>query len=226
VRAADRTGRLPAFPARSVHCAAGVRHAAPSVTHRLRTHGPDGRLTRSIKCTRPLLSFGATKTGLRMPSALHVSGPIVHTTLTVRGSAPTQHAIGNLREPTRNNGQTADLQISECTGPSKIRTSAMTCGYYRTSSPVMALPMIMRWISDVPSEIVKLVEVRAVSAGRWPILARLVSTNSAPRIRRARASICGLVRACVRGLFSGCRAGLPRVASSERSSRSSASWVR
>jgi hypothetical protein len=45
--------------------------------------------------------------------------------------------------------------------------SAMTSGYYRTSSPVTALPMIMRWISDVPSKIVKLVEVGAVSAGRW-----------------------------------------------------------
>jgi hypothetical protein len=32
----------------------------------------------------------------------------------------------------------------------------MTCGYYRTSSPVTALPMIMRWISDVPSKIVKI----------------------------------------------------------------------
>ena len=47
-----------------------------------------------------------------------------------------------------------------------IHTSATTSGYYRTSSPVTALPMIMRWISDVPSKIVKLVEVRAVSAGR------------------------------------------------------------
>jgi hypothetical protein len=27
---------------------------------------------------------------------------------------------------------------------------------YRTSSPVTALPMIMRWISEVPSKIVKL----------------------------------------------------------------------
>jgi hypothetical protein len=44
------------------------------------------------------------------------------------------------------------------TGPFKIRTSAMTCGYQRTSSPVTALPMIMRWISDVPSKIVKVVE--------------------------------------------------------------------
>jgi hypothetical protein len=43
----------------------------------------------------------------------------------------------------------------------------MTSGYYRTSSPVTALPMIMRWISDVPSKIVKIVDVRAVYAGRW-----------------------------------------------------------
>ncbi len=52
--------------------------------------------------------------------------------------------------------QTADRQKPEFTGPSKIRTSAMTGGYYRTSSPVTALPMIMRWISDVPSKIVKI----------------------------------------------------------------------
>jgi hypothetical protein len=57
----------------------------------------------------------------------------------------------------------------------------MTGGYYRTSSPVTALPMIMRWISDVPSKIVKLVEVRAVSAGRCPADHRCVSTNSARR---------------------------------------------
>jgi hypothetical protein len=55
----------------------------------------------------------------------------------------------------------------------------MTSGYYRTSSPVTALPMIMRWISDVPSKIVKLVEVQAVSAGRWPENQAYVSTNSA-----------------------------------------------
>jgi hypothetical protein len=56
----------------------------------------------------------------------------------------------------------------------------MTCRYYRTSSAVTALPMIRRWISDVPSKIVKLVEVRAVSAGRWPDGQGVVSTNSAP----------------------------------------------
>jgi hypothetical protein len=37
----------------------------------------------------------------------------------------------------------------------------MTSGYYRTSSPVTALPMIMRWISDVPSKIVKILVARA-----------------------------------------------------------------
>jgi len=62
----------------------------------------------------------------------------------------------------------AEHRKPESTGPLKIRTSAMTCGYYRTSSPVTALPMIIRWISDVPSKMVKLVEVRAASAGRWP----------------------------------------------------------
>jgi hypothetical protein len=40
--------------------------------------------------------------------------------------------------------------------PFRPRIGAMTCGYYRTSSPVTALAMIMRWISDVPSKMVKL----------------------------------------------------------------------
>jgi hypothetical protein len=91
-----------------------------------------------------------------IPSTFEASRPISEATLTVRGSAPTQHAIGNWREPTRNNWQTACRQEPEFTGPFKIRTSAMTSGYYRTSSPVTAPPMIMRWISNVPSKIVKL----------------------------------------------------------------------
>jgi hypothetical protein len=37
----------------------------------------------------------------------------------------------------------------------------MTSGYYRTFSPVTALPMIMRWISDVPSKMVKIFEPRS-----------------------------------------------------------------
>jgi hypothetical protein len=38
----------------------------------------------------------------------------------------------------------ANRQKPESTGRFKIRTSAMTSGYYRTSRPVTALPMIMR----------------------------------------------------------------------------------
>ena len=37
--------------------------------------------------------------------------------------------------------------------------SAMNSDHYRTSSPVTALPMIMRWISDVPAKMVKLLIV-------------------------------------------------------------------
>jgi hypothetical protein len=75
-----------------------------------------------------------------------------------------------------------DRQKPEFTGHFKIHISAMTCGYYRTSSAVTALPMIMRWISDVPSKIVKVLEVRAVSAGRSGVRLPLVSTNSAPAL--------------------------------------------
>jgi len=41
----------------------------------------------------------------------------------------------------------------------------MTSGYYRTPSPVTVLAMIMRWISDVPSKMVKIVDRVAVYAG-------------------------------------------------------------
>jgi hypothetical protein len=55
----------------------------------------------------------------------------------------------------------------------------MTSGYQRTSSPVMALPMMRRWISDVPSKMVKVLDRAAVCAGRWPSWGRGVSTHSA-----------------------------------------------
>jgi hypothetical protein len=77
-------------------------------------------------------------------STVEASRPISGTTPTARGSAPTQHAIGNWRELTRNNGQTANRQKPEFAGPFKIRTSTMAWGYYRTSSPVTALPMMSR----------------------------------------------------------------------------------
>jgi hypothetical protein len=39
---------------------------------------------------------------------------------------------------------------------------------YRTSSPVTVRPISIRWISLVPSKIVKIVDYGAVSAGQWP----------------------------------------------------------
>jgi hypothetical protein len=45
----------------------------------------------------------------------------------------------------------------EQTGPSPGYTIGISAGQaYRTSSPVTARPMIIRWISDVPSKIVKI----------------------------------------------------------------------
>jgi hypothetical protein len=59
----------------------------------------------------------------------------------------------------------------DATGPPcRVRPNHARAGYQRTLNPVTALPMTMRWISDVPSKIVKLVEVRAVfrsQMARW-----------------------------------------------------------
>jgi hypothetical protein len=56
-------------------------------------------------------------------------------------------------------------------------------GSYRTGRPVTARPMIMRWISLVPSKIVKIVELAAVSAGQRPVTPSGISTNSARPVR-------------------------------------------
>jgi hypothetical protein len=53
------------------------------------------------------------------------------------------------------------------------------------------LPMITRWISDVPSKIGKLVKVRAVCAGRCAVLSPLVRANSAPVYARIASSSAG-----------------------------------
>jgi len=42
--------------------------------------------------------------------------------------------------------------------------------------------MIMRWISEVPSKMVKIVDYATVSAGRWPAGWPDISTDSAPVI--------------------------------------------
>jgi hypothetical protein len=74
----------------------------------------------------------------------------------------------------------------------------MTSGYYRTSRPVTALPMITRWISDVPSKIVKIVDVRPVSAGRCPDNRPLVSTNSARLLTRTSRCLRSCSWRCIR----------------------------
>jgi hypothetical protein len=54
-------------------------------------------------------------------------------------------------------------------GPVRGLAAAITKGQrYRTSNPVTDRPMIIRWISDVPSKIVKILAVRAVYAGQRP----------------------------------------------------------
>jgi hypothetical protein len=143
----------------------GAHHDQP--VHDGKVHQPHGRQRITVKMSRPTGTVASSRSDSarsreansprvsRHPAA---SRPVRDITLTVGGSAPTQHAIGNWWEPTRNNGQTASLQNSECTGLFGPCISAMTSAYYRTSSPVTALPMIMRWISDVPSKIVKLRE--------------------------------------------------------------------
>ena len=46
-----------------------------------------------------------------------------------------------------------------------------------------ARPMIIRWISLVPSKMVKIVDCGAVSAARWPIEGSDISTDSARYFR-------------------------------------------
>jgi hypothetical protein len=53
--------------------------------------------------------------------------------------------------------------------PERGRYVAMTSGYDRTFSPAMARPMIIRWISLVPSKILKLVELRPCHRQRSPL---------------------------------------------------------
>jgi hypothetical protein len=54
---------------------------------------------------------------------------------------------------------------------------------YRTSNPVTVRPISIRWISDVPSKIVKILAVGAVSAGERPSRGRGISTDSACPVR-------------------------------------------
>jgi hypothetical protein len=52
-----------------------------------------------------------------------------------------------------------------------------------TSSPVTDQPMIIRWISDVPSKIVKILDYGTISAGQRPVRGRGISTDPARAVR-------------------------------------------
>jgi hypothetical protein len=54
---------------------------------------------------------------------------------------------------------------------------------YRTSSPVIVRPISIRWISDVPSKIVKIPAVGTVSAGQRSAWGRSISTDPARPVR-------------------------------------------
>jgi hypothetical protein len=64
-------------------------------------------------------------------------------------------------------------------------------GYQRTSSPVAALPMIMRWISDVPSKIVKLGR-----CGQFPQVDGLLYGRLSARTQHAPATGPNVQRLC------------------------------
>jgi hypothetical protein len=65
---------------------------------------------------------------------------------------------------------------------------------YRTSSPVIVRPISIRWISDVPSKIVKILAIGAVYAGRRPAAPRGISTHSARPVRDEFRFLAGPVR--------------------------------
>src|ERR1700690_4137080 len=76
----------------------------------------------------------------------------------------------------------------EQTGPTTGYTIGISAGRgrslaYLTSNPVIVRPISIPWISDVPSKIVKILAVRAVSAGQPPDCFRGISTDSAPAAR-------------------------------------------
>jgi hypothetical protein len=67
--------------------------------------------------------------------------------------------------------------------PSQVNDGISAAQRYRTSSPVTARPMIIRWISDMPSKMVKILAVLAVYAGQRPARPPGISTDSARPVR-------------------------------------------
>jgi hypothetical protein len=122
------------------------------------------------------------------------SGPIPKLVYTnkLQVSARIQHAVRKRRETT---GTIRTMRIRDGTnhtpesgGPPPGYTIGISSGRgrslaYRTSSPVIVRPISIRRISDVPSRIVKILVVRAVSAGQRPDVGRGISTDSARGVR-------------------------------------------
>lgn len=65
---------------------------------------------------------------------------------------------------------------------------------YRTSSPATARPTSIRWISLVPSKMVKILAMGVVYAGQRPAVPRDISTDSARPVRDPFRVWAGLVR--------------------------------
>jgi hypothetical protein len=113
--------------------------------------------------SRQLLDRISDKWVVLILAALGSDSPHHHATLhagkprSMRYSEICRRLAGTVRSRLRRRALPGPRDVSP---PFQIRTNAMTCGYYRTSSPVAALPMIMRWISEVPSKMVKILASR------------------------------------------------------------------
>jgi hypothetical protein len=106
----------PVRRGRCIACSDATRSRSVTMWPRLRLRPPEdprseGRSGTLRSCQRTWLGCHRSRFSRPwIPSTLQASRPIRGTTLTVRGSAPTQHAVGNWRGPTGNNGQTANRQ--------------------------------------------------------------------------------------------------------------------
>jgi len=90
---------------------------------------------------------------------------------TAQVSARIQHAVRKRQETTGtiriNRTREGAAPLTSGTALLPRSTIGISAGQsYRTSSPVTARPISIRWISDVPSKIVKIVDYGAVSAGQ------------------------------------------------------------
>jgi hypothetical protein len=67
--------------------------------------------------------------------------------------------------------------------PSRVHDRYIRRSNYRTSRPATARPISIRWISLVPSKIVKILAIGAVYAGQRPAVPLGINTDSARPVR-------------------------------------------